>query len=112
MKIQIGADIVYIPKFKKTMQQAGQTGLQKLFSVHELAQSPSIESLAGIFAAKEATMKALGLHAGQWHAIEVTKLSSGKPYITAHTPHVILSHDVSISHDHHYVYATSCWLLA
>lgn len=53
----IGIDIVYLPEFGKKLKNLS---LEKVFLSTELSQNKSMESLAGIFAAKEAFFKAIG----------------------------------------------------
>ncbi|MEX0672419.1 MAG: holo-ACP synthase [Candidatus Babeliales bacterium] len=115
MRIQIGCDLVHVERFEKTVVRTGQVFLEKLFTPAELCQSVSLQSLAGYFAAKEATIKALELEHGVWHAIQVKKKESGRPYIILNQelmPQGVLSSDVSISHDGEYVMAITQWLLA
>ncbi len=114
MIIKIGCDIVHLPRFKKTVERSGQPFLNKLFTPSELTQSKSLASLAGYFAAKEATIKALELQPGIWHDIQVRKKDTGRPYIILADhlmPEHLLSHDLSISHDGEYVMAITQWLL-
>ena len=53
----LGIDLVYLPEFKIKLKSVQ---LGKIFLEIELAQNKSVESLAGIFAAKEAFFKAVG----------------------------------------------------
>lgn len=111
VKIKIGCDIVKIDRIKKIMQN--NNSVSKIFSNYELSNSHSPESLAGIFAAKEAVLKALQLNPGNWKDIEIIKKENGKPEIKLlnYSEHEIISHDISISHDDEYAFATSCFLL-
>ena len=54
MEIKIGCDLVHIKKFQQSINRGKAALLDKLFSSHELAASSSLQTLAGIFAAKEA----------------------------------------------------------
>ena len=54
----LGIDIVYLPEFEKKLKNFS---LEKVFLPHELSQNKSQENLAGIFAAKEAFFKAIGV---------------------------------------------------
>lgn len=113
MRIKIGCDIVYLPRFKKSSENAGREFLSKLFTSAELAATADIKSLAGMFAAKEATIKALGMQAGNWQNIEISKDKNGRPQIKIlDAPHEIMSQDISISiaHDGDYVMATAVFL--
>ena len=53
----LGIDLVYLLEFKIKLKSVQ---LGKIFLEIELAQNKSVESLAGIFAAKEAFFKAIG----------------------------------------------------
>lgn len=78
MMIKVGVDLVKISRFQKMAQK--RTFLERVFLPIEL-RNATPESLAGIFAVKEAVFKALDKKAGQWHKIEVKKLKSGKPQL-------------------------------
>ena len=54
----IGIDLVQISEFKDRMNH--EVVLNKVFTAQELKDNLNVESLAGIFAAKEAFLKALG----------------------------------------------------
>ena len=114
MIIKIGCDLVYLPRFQKTVERTGNPFLEKLFTPSELTQSKSLASLAGYFAAKEATIKALEFQPGIWHDIQVGKKDTGRPYIILANhlmPKNVISYDLSISHDGEYVMAITQWLL-
>lgn len=112
MNIKTGCDLVHIKKFQKSVERGGPAFLDKLFSSHELSNNPTAQSLAGLFAVKEATKKALKLSPEDWKKIEVVKDADGRPHlklIEIHQP--IKSSDVSISHDGDYAMATVSFLL-
>ena len=112
MEIKTGCDLVQLKKFQDSLERGPKGFLKKLFTDHELANNPSIESLAGLFAAKEAVKKALGLSAGDWHAVEVVKEKNGRPQVKLSVMDKnIISSDVSISHDGEYVMAVAVFLL-
>ncbi len=99
---KIGIDLVYIPEFQKRLERGG--GVEKVFIESELAQNPKLESLAGIFAAKEAFMKAVGRKI-DWHDVWIEKEESGKPILVSS---VLASGEktrVSISHSMDYAIA-------
>lgn len=100
--MSVGIDLVHIPEFLNKAQN--QNTLEKIFATTELGQFTTLESRAGIFAAKEACMKALGKKI-DWQEIWVQKQPSGKPYITS--PHIPagLTIEVSISHSGEYATA-------
>jgi holo-[acyl-carrier protein] synthase len=96
----LGVDIVYLPEFEKKLKNLP---LEKIFLSHELAQNKSSESLAGIFAAKEAFFKALGTKEN-WLDVWVEKTEKGKPFIkSVHAQNQ--KAELSISHAQDYVIA-------
>lgn len=97
MKIKSGVDIVKITDFEKSRRNGGEAFLQRLFSEKELDRGSSSDHLAGVFAAKEAVIKALGLKAGDWRDIEVTYEKSGRPLVVITTGPKLSSWDLSIS---------------
>ena len=99
----IGCDVVKISRMKKVLRSKNL--VKKIFHPSEvIVYDP--QHLAGIFALKEATMKALGLRSNQWLDIEVYYADSGKPHIrVAGTMAKNISMDCSISHDGDYAFA-------
>lgn len=75
----VGIDIVYLPEFKKRFRNIS---LGKAFLPIELSQNPKPESLAGIFAAKEAFFKALGKKEN-WLDVWIEKDHQGKPFLNS-----------------------------
>jgi len=112
INIKIGCDIILKNRFLELTQK--KTVLNKIFTNYELAQSQSLEKLIGVFAVKEATLKALELQPGCWGMIEVIKQENGKPsiqLINYNGYKNIISQDISISHDGEYVFAVACFLI-
>lgn len=108
--MKIGCDIVHIPRFKKIMARTPAMRSRIFLSQEE--KGASVEKLAGIFAAKEAVIKALGLKAGDWPKIEIVKDKNGRPGIRlANSPRNIISQDLSISHDKNYALAFAVFLV-
>lgn len=99
---KIGIDLVYIPEFQKRLERSG--GIQKVFTDMELAHNPRLESLAGIFAAKEAFMKAIGKKI-DWHDVWIEKEQSGKPLLVSLLLASGQKASVSISHASDYATA-------
>jgi phosphopantetheine--protein transferase-like protein len=96
----IGIDIVYLPEFEKKLKNLS---LEKVFLSQELSQNKSSESLAGIFAAKEAFFKAIGAKR-DWLDVWIEKTGKGKPLIKS----VFAKNkkaELSISHAGDYVIA-------
>lgn len=113
MEIKIGSDILQLGKFRTAFRKNPEKFERDIFSELEL-QNPAIPHLAGIFAAKEAVIKALDLGAGKWKSIEVKNTKSGKPVLNlrgALAKGNIKSCDLSISHHGDYVIAVVAILL-
>jgi holo-[acyl-carrier protein] synthase len=111
MALKIGCDVVYIPKFARSIKDSGDKLLNKIFTSFELSRAKNTETLAGMFAAKEAIIKALELKAGDWHRIEIVKNEKERPRAKlAGAPVKIVSQDISISHDGKYAMAAAIFL--
>jgi len=107
MSIKTGLDVVYIPRFKNIANKQKQNFLSKIFHPSELKKM-NLDHLAGIYAAKEAVMKALGLQPGSWLEIEIKHKSNGQPFIEVSEALKIKKIEdisLSISHDHNYAIA-------
>ncbi len=84
---RIGIDIVEVQRIERLHRQYGNRFLQRVFTEAEIQYSfhthtnRCYERLAARFAAKEATIKALG-HAVPFCAIKVSNEASGRPIIT------------------------------
>lgn len=105
MKILSGIDLVYLPRFKKSLKSGGENFLRRVYHQDELVNS-KIAHLAGIFAIKEAVIKALSLDGGSWLDIKTEYEANGTPRIHLYHPRLAInSHSVSISHDSNYVIA-------
>lgn len=102
--MQVGVDIVQISNFVKRLDDPNTVA--KIFTPSELEYAKNAQTLAGIFAAKEAFFKALG-RKENWLLVEVSHNREGRPKIHSNTPY---SHDsrieISISHDGDYAIAT------
>ncbi|MBI4096773.1 MAG: 4'-phosphopantetheinyl transferase superfamily protein [Candidatus Levybacteria bacterium] len=96
----LGIDLVYLPEFKEKLKNLS---LEKVFLPHELSQNKSQESLAGIFAVKEAFFKAIGVKKN-WLDVWIEKTKEGKPFVKS----VLIQNqkaEVSISHAGDYAIA-------
>ncbi|MCH8003972.1 MAG: holo-ACP synthase [Nanoarchaeota archaeon] len=96
--VKIGTDIVKISEFNELSDKAK----KKIFQPSEI--NKNIESLAGIFAAKEAFKKAFGTKIN-WLDIEIKKKRNGKPMIYLGNKSLESDSDVSISHNGDYAIA-------
>lgn len=82
--IETGVDIIEIERIEEAVRRHGQRFLDRVYTEAEQKQCAGrAESLAVRFAAKEATIKALGDHFG-WREIEVHRQGSGKPRLLLH----------------------------
>ena len=86
MIIGLGVDIAEVPRIKAAIERRGQPFLRRVFTPNEIAYCErfknKFERYAGRFAAKEATMKALGTgwRGGiRWVDLEVVRQQSGRP---------------------------------
>ena len=82
-----GVDIIEIPRIQQVLDRYGQRFLNRIFTPGEIAYCRGrAPNLAGRFAAKEATMKALGTGARgvSWKDIEVVRAESGAPSVKLH----------------------------
>ena len=104
MRIVTGVDLIYLPRFKKAAKFGGENFLRRVFLESELKGNN--QHLAGIFAAKEAVMKALDLPKASWHNIQIIYKESGAPEAKiVNYPVSIITSSLSISHDGNYVIA-------
>jgi phosphopantetheine--protein transferase-like protein len=98
----IGIDLVNIPEFTQQMTNGGTTFAEKAFTAVEL-RNDDMTHLAGLWAAKEAVMKASGTEAGRWLSIEIEHTQSGAPI--AHIDD--MTFEISISHHGDYAVAVA-----
>ena len=85
--LSTGVDIIEIGRIARTLERYGARFLERIYTPGELAYCRGRPSkLASRFAAKEATMKALGtgVRGVSWKDIEVTRAPSGAPGIRLH----------------------------
>lgn len=104
MIVGIGVDVASLERFAESLDRTPHLR-DRLFTEHE--RDAKLESLAGVFAAKEAVAKALGAPGGlEWHDVEIRHDQAGRPYLaisgtvaTAALDKGIDRWHVSISHD-------------
>jgi holo-[acyl-carrier protein] synthase len=89
--VGLGVDMEEISRIDEAIKRHGQTFLQRIYTPAEIAycerHRDKTERYAGRFAAKEATMKALGTgwsKGVRWRDIEVTRMPGGRPTIVLH----------------------------
>ncbi len=86
MVVGTGIDIIEVERIRRAAAQ--QTFLERIFTENERAyyeqHGSDAQTLAGTFAAKEATAKALaaGFNGISWRDIEILHDESGKPFVT------------------------------
>lgn len=99
-----GIDLVHIPDFENSMKEGGERFLNRIFTQSEQTNNKS-ETLAGIWAAKEAFFKATGSHLKP-NQVEVRKDENGRPFLfLLEGEENKETLDISISHDHDYAIA-------
>ena len=82
-----GVDIIEISRIRQVLERYGQRFLERIYTPGEIAYCRGRPAnLAARFAAKEATMKALGtgVRGVGWKDIEVVRHESGAPSIELH----------------------------
>lgn len=111
MTIACGIDLVSLTRFQSLLKKDPLLQHQ-LFTEKELACFVTMESRAGVFAAKEAIIKAHKKPLSM-NNIEILKHADGSPYISYIEPPLkqVISSDISISHDEKYVVASCCFLM-
>lgn len=89
--VGLGTDIAEIDRIQAAIERYGRAFLERIFTPAEIAYCESFrnraERYAARFAAKEATMKALGTgwrRGVRWVDIEVVRQPSGRPTIELH----------------------------
>lgn len=98
--MKIGTDIVEISRMEKSLES--EHFKTKVFTQNEIAHCKRAESFAGLFAGKEAYLKALGIGIDRTlNEIEILHDEKGKPYLNG-----VENSDISISHDGDYAIAT------
>ena len=89
--VRVGIDLVQVSRIAESLDTFGERFLRRVFTESEIAYATSVpsqaaERLAARFAAKEATIKALGLvdHPMNWREIEVQRAPSGQCLMALH----------------------------
>jgi holo-[acyl-carrier protein] synthase len=104
--MKIGTDIIQISRIEKSLEKFGKKFKSKFLIPSEIERTRKIESIAGLWAAKEAIAKALGCGIGSelsFHDITISKDPRGAPSFTlsaqAQARHNVKESSLSISHD-------------
>lgn len=117
-EIRTGVDIVDNSRIRNILKDKRESFYKKILTEAELdyiiSKNHSVESIAGIFAGKEAVSKVIGRGIGNisWTDIEISHNSFGKPYIKL-SPNGykflrlegLKSIEISISHEKEYTVA-------
>lgn len=105
MALCVGCDIVSINVFKERLNESGDLVPDRLFHPGERSGA-SMERLAGLFAAKEAAIKALGIPAGNWQQLYIDHKASGAPILRiVEAQPQVREISLSISHCDDYAFA-------
>lgn len=114
MMVQVGSDIVSVERIEKAIQKYPERFLSRFLTHNELLLEKSVQSYAGIWAAKEAIAKALGCGIGKelsFHDIEVKKDAKGRPYFELSKrikeSFGLLQSSLSISHEKEFAIAVA-----
>lgn len=87
MNLQIGVDLVEIPRISSVLERHGQRFLDRIYTPAEQKRARGRPAeLAARFAAKEATMKALGTgrRGVSWREVELLSDPRGRPLLRLH----------------------------
>ena len=109
----VGIDIVSIGRFERILERHGERFVERICRPGEersVATSARAQHLGGLFAAKEAVLKALGTGWDQglgFRQVEVHREAGGRPAIRLHAAAAALAASlgvsrvhISITHDH------------
>jgi holo-[acyl-carrier protein] synthase len=104
--MKIGTDIIQIERIEKLIEKYGIKFKQRYLCEKEITMAVKTNTLAGLWASKEAISKALGCGIGNdlsFHDIIIAKNDKGAPYFVlsedAQKRHKIKDSSLSISHD-------------
>ncbi|HHV38966.1 MAG TPA: NAD(P)H-hydrate dehydratase [Tepidimicrobium sp.] len=118
MNLGNGVDLIRISRIEGLMKSKGEAFLNKVFTKGEIQyiqdRNSNPQTIAGIFAAKEAVSKAIGTGIGDvgWKDIEVRRDKKGRPYIKLYGDGLNISQklgmdriSISIAHEGEYAIA-------
>lgn len=86
MIVGVGTDLIDCRRLEKAMTRNGQRFLDRVFTKQEQKRCNErlqrVQSFGKVYAAKEATLKAIGNVSGiHWKEIEINHLPNGKPVV-------------------------------
>ncbi len=96
----VGIDLVFIPEFRERLEASAGTIMQRAFRSSEI-EGQQLEHLAGLWAAKEAVVKAAAAAPTKWTDIVITHDAAAKPHAR------IGAQEFAISISHHGDYAVA-----
>ncbi|RIK42850.1 MAG: ACP synthase [Chloroflexi bacterium] len=85
--VEVGIDVIEIERVRGVLARHGERFLERIYTPRERERYRGrVQELAARFAAKEATMKALGtgIRGVRWRDIEVLSNRRGKPILVLH----------------------------
>lgn len=98
--MKVGTDIIRISRIEKSL--TNEHFKESTFTENEISYCKRAENFAGLFAGKEAYLKAVGTGINcRLNTIEILHDEKGRPYLSG-----IPNSDISISHDGDYAVAT------
>ncbi len=98
--LRTGVDIIEVERVERTVERLGERFLRRIFTDGEIDHcGDRYESLAALFAAKEAVSKALGtgIKGMSFTDIEVTHDELGKPYLRLHGNAAHLADEIGLT---------------
>ena len=87
MILKTGIDLIEIERIGRALERHGDQFLERVFTSNEITECRGrADALAACFAAKEATVKALGTGIGpvSWVDVETQHHPTGEPYLVLH----------------------------
>ena len=116
MVIGVGTDIIKVSRIERLIERRHENAICMFLTAKEEQSKKNVRSVAGIFAVKEALLKALGIGfsrgLGRLLEIEVSHDCNGRPYVITtgivreiQQQKNISSIEISISHEAEYALA-------
>ncbi|HNQ31002.1 MAG TPA: 4'-phosphopantetheinyl transferase superfamily protein [Candidatus Woesebacteria bacterium] len=106
--MRIGIDMIELKRFEDAFNQGGHAFAQNHFHPEELT-GRKIESIAGIFAVKEAIYKTGYMKKLDFLTVRILHNAEGRPFVYDGQGNLIKELDVSLSHTTSTVVAIAIW---
>ena len=117
----VGTDLVELERLDLSLRRHGQRWTDRICRPGEVKTTrrgkAMVQHIGGLFAAKEAVLKALGTGWGQglgFRQVEVIEMKSGRPGVCLHDQAAVRAREMgirvihlSISHERHYAMAVA-----